>query len=269
MGAFPQWYPYLMTALFGLCVGSFLNVCIVRLPRRVSVATPPSHCPQCQTKIRWYDNIPLLSFVALGGRCRRCGAVIGWRYPAVELLTAGMAMLTYAYFPEPWVWALWFLTFVAPLLVITFIDLEHRIIPDLISLPGIVVGLAVRVVFAYADMGDYFDQVADGVLGLVVGGGTLFIISWVYYRLRKHEGIGGGDIKLAAMLGAFLGWKAVLCIFLLSSVTGSVVGLVTIGILRKGMRYAIPFGPFLAFGALVYLFWGEALLTWYLSLYVS
>lgn len=262
----PVWLPYLLTALFGLCIGSFLNVCIVRLPKDQSVVTPRSHCPRCQAAIRWYDNMPLVSFAVLGGRCRHCRAPIHWRYPLVELLAAGFSVFTYWHFPAPLPWAIWFALFIAPLMAVTFIDLEHQIIPDQFSLTGIPIGLAARALLA--PPGHIGAELLDGGIGIVVGGGFLFLVSVLYEKIRKQEGLGGGDIKLIAMFGAFLGWQGVIMVLLFSACLGSVVGLATIAILRKNLQFAIPYGPFLAGAAVLYLFYGQGLLQWYLRLFV-
>lgn len=263
---FPSWFPYLLTALFGLCIGSFLNVCIVRLPKDQSVVRPRSRCPKCQYVIRWYDNIPVLSFLLLGGRCRGCRASISWRYPLVELLSAGLSVFTYWHFPSAVPWAIWFFLFIAPLIAITFIDLEHQIIPDLFSLSGIPLGLGAQVVLAPS--GHIGAALLNGVIGILVGGGFLFVVSVLYEKIRKQEGLGGGDIKLAAMFGAFLGWQGVIMVLLFSACLGSIVGLIAIAILRKNLQFAIPYGPFLSGAAVFYLFYGQELLQWYLSLFV-
>lgn len=267
LGDLPLWFPYLIVLLAGLCVGSFLNVCIARLPRGLSIVVPGSHCPECKTPIRWYDNIPLLSVMWLKGACRRCATKISWVYPLVEFLSAALALATFIKFPAVMPWAIWFLLFIAPLIVVTFIDLEHQIIPDVISLPGIVVGLAAQIVLL--PKGTIGASLAHGGLGILVGGGFLFLVSYTYLKLRKREGLGGGDIKLAAMFGAFLGWEAILFILVVSSVLGSVVGLVVATIKRKGLTHAIPYGPFLVAAALLYLFFGHEILMWYLRLYHS
>ncbi len=263
---FPEWFPYGLAAVLGLCIGSFLNVCIVRLPHDQSVMRPGSQCPRCHRPVRWFDNIPVLSFLLLRGRCRGCHAPISWRYPLVELLSGAMSVLTYWYFPTPLGWAIWFVLFIAPLIAITFIDLEHQIIPDALSISGIPLGLLARAVLAPKGM--LWIEVLDGVIGIVVGGGFLLLVSVVYEKLRKQEGLGGGDVKLAAMFGAFLGWQGVIMVLLFSACLGSVVGLVTIAILRKNLQFAIPYGPFLAGAAVFYLFFGQDILHWYLGFFV-
>lgn len=263
----PVLAPYIVTALLGLCIGSFLNVCIVRIPRGTSIVSPGSHCPRCKTAVRWYDNLPVLSYCWLGGCCRCCRAAIGPRYMLVELLTAALAVLTWQYFPTPLAWGIWFVLFIAPLIAMTFIDLEHQILPDVFTLPGIVCGLLAQI--ALAPDGQRLAHLAQGVLGVLVGGGMLWLVGYAYWKLRKQEGLGGGDVKLAAMFGAFLGWKAVIVILLGSSLLGSIVGIVAILVLRKGLTYAIPYGPFLATAAIGYLFWGTPLVEWYLGLFVG
>ncbi len=250
--------------LLGLSVGSFLNVCIVRIPQGNSIVSPRSRCPKCDRQLGWYENIPLLSFVCLRGRCRGCHQTIGWRYPLVELGTALLALLLWFRLGEVLPWSLWFGAFIAPLIVITFIDLEHQIIPDVISISGIAVGLVTRAILAPPGM--MGPALVDGGVGVLVGGGFLFAIAFLYEKLRGQEGLGGGDIKLAGMIGAFLGWQAILVVLMLSAMLGSIVGLIVIGIMRKGLRFAIPYGPFLAGGAIFYLFWGRELLEWYMSL---
>ncbi|MBI2344174.1 MAG: prepilin peptidase [Deltaproteobacteria bacterium] len=262
----PVWIPKIAVTLMGLAIGSFLNVCIVRLPRDQSIVTPRSRCPHCGTPIAWYHNIPLASFLWLRGRCASCRAPIGWRYPVVEALTAGLALAVYDQFPTPLAWGLWFFLFVAPLIAMTFIDLEHQIIPDLLSLSGIPMGWGVQM--ALARPGHVGEALLTGVIGSVIGGGFLLIIGTLYEKLRKQEGLGGGDVKLAAMLGAFLGWKGVMVVLLISAGIGSVVGVAVVLVTRSNLRLAIPYGPFLAAAALIYLFWGEVLLDWYLGFFL-
>ncbi|MDD2852809.1 MAG: prepilin peptidase [Desulfuromonadaceae bacterium] len=244
--------------LFGLVVGSFLNVCIYRLPKDESVVFPPSHCPHCSYAIRWYDNIPLLSYLFLRGRCRGCGTLISLQYPLVELLNGALALLLFLRFGPTRAFAALFLLCSA-LLVITFIDIEHQIIPDEISLPGIVVGF----VLSFFLRGHSW---LNSLLGILLGGGVLLLVAWLYHRLTGKDGMGGGDIKLLAMLGAFLGWKAVPFIIFASSLLGSVIGVSIMLLQKKDSKLAIPFGPYLAFGAVLYIFYGKPLINWYLGL---
>jgi leader peptidase (prepilin peptidase) / N-methyltransferase len=267
MTLYPLWFPYVVVLAFGLIIGSFLNVCIVRLPHDESVVRPRSRCPRCKTPIAWYHNIPLLSFILLRGRCAGCRAWIGWRYPLVELLTGLFAMATYWLFPAPVPWAIWFILFIAPLLVVTFVDLEHQIIPDQISLGGIPLGLMAQAILAQP--GQRWSAVLDGGLGILMGGGFLFVVAVVYEKLRKQEGMGGGDVKLAAMLGAFLGWQAMAFVLLMSAFLGSVVGLIVMVVQRGNLRVAIPYGPFLAGAAILYRFVGEQIVEWYFGHFVG
>jgi leader peptidase (prepilin peptidase) / N-methyltransferase len=244
--------------VFGAMVGSFLNVCIYRLPLHLSIAFPRSYCPACQTPIRAYDNIPILSYFILRGRCRVCGMEISPRYPLIETLTgvtAVAAVLHFGWRPElPVAFA-----FLCALIVVAFIDLDHQIIPDPVSLPGIVVGFLAAIV-----TGDPGWKAS--LIGILMGGGILWAVAEGYHRLTGREGMGGGDIKLLAMIGAFLGWRAVPVTLLLSSLAGTAVGLSLILFQRQDSRTPIPFGPFLALGAVCALFYGNALIDWYLTL---
>ncbi|MCX8072098.1 MAG: prepilin peptidase [Candidatus Binatia bacterium] len=242
----------------GAAVGSFLNVCIVRLPQGKSIVHPPSACPKCGASIPPWDNIPLLSFLLLRGRCRYCQEPISWRYPLVEGLT-GLLFLANVVMFGATPWAAVACMFSAALVVVTFIDLDHLIIPDVISLPGIVVGLGLAL-FGWGP------SLVDRVLGVLLGGGLLWAVAAFYEWARRQEGMGGGDIKLLAMIGAFLGWRGVLVTLLVGSLTGAVVGGGRILLRRSQAGVPIPFGPFLALGAIVALYWGEALLAWYIEL---
>ena len=235
--------------IFGAVVGSFLNVCIYRLPAGKSIVFPPSHCPACGHPIRYYDNIPLISYLVLKGRCRHCRGVISPIYPLVELLTALMSLFLFLRF-GPSLDYLFTFIFTAALIVITFIDLEHQIIPDVISLPGIPLFAVAAILFMDLSL-------RDSLIGIIAGGGVLYIVAAGYQLLKKTEGMGGGDIKLLAMMGGFLGWQSLLFVILFSSLIGAVVGIALI-IYKKGdMKYAIPFGPFLSMAAVAYLFWGD------------
>jgi leader peptidase (prepilin peptidase)/N-methyltransferase len=243
--------------VFGLCVGSFLNVCIYRLPESRSVVHPRSACPHCGRPIRAWDNIPCLSWLILRGRCRDCGASISARYPLVELLSGVFAAMAVMRFGFGWQGLIVYLL-AATLLVVTFIDLDHRIIPDAITLPGIPIGLA-------ASFGLTALTPLASLTGILAGGGSLFLVAWGYQALTKRDGMGGGDIKLLAMIGAFIGWQGVLFTIFVASFTGTLAG---VGLmLRRGadMKLAVPFGPFLAVGALGYLFIGPELIGWYLG----
>ena len=247
-------------ALFGLglLVGSFLNVCIYRLPRRESIAWPASHCTQCKRPLAWYENVPVVAWLLLRGRCRTCGAAISAAYPLVELVTglvfAG-GVLLYGLTPLLAVRLL----FACSMIVLFMIDLRHRILPNVITLPGIVAGLACS---AFLPPGW-----RAAVIGAIAGGGALFLIAEVYYRIRGVEGLGMGDVKMLAMIGAFLGWQLTLVTLMLASFSGSIIGVSLIASGRRDMQAALPFGTFLAVGAIVAAVYGDVLLTWYISLY--
>ncbi len=235
--------------LFGAAIGSFLNVCIYRIPEGKSIIQPGSACPKCGKPVRAYDNIPILSYIMLKGKCRDCGEPISFRYVIVEALTGGMLLALYLKYGLSLSLAATFL-FTAALIVITFIDLDHQIIPDVISLPGIPVFYLAAVFVMKLNY-------LDALLGMVIGGGALFLISYGYRLFTKRDGMGMGDVKLLAMLGAFLGWKSLIFILFVSSFFGSLIG-VTIILIKKGnMKYAIPYGPFLSVAAIAYLFLGQ------------
>jgi leader peptidase (prepilin peptidase) / N-methyltransferase len=244
--------------LFGAIIGSFANVCIFRIPAEESIVFPGSRCPECKQPVAWYDNIPLLSWLVLRGRCRSCQEPISFRYFVVELVTALAAVALYLRFGLGVEWLVLF-TFVAALIVITFIDLDHRIIPDVISLPGIVVG------FLLSLRGAPGPGPLASAIGILAGGGLLLAVAWGYHALTGREGMGGGDIKLLGMVGAFLGWRSVPFTMLFSSLTGSVVGVTLMWWTGSDTKYAIPFGPFLALGAIAYIFWGDQVIGWYLG----
>ena len=245
--------------IFGLCIGSFLNVCIYRLPQSKSIVRPRSMCPNCGALIRFYDNIPILSYIALKGKCRQCSASIALRYPFVELISAGFALAVYLKYGIGFE-ALIYYAFIATLLVITFIDIDHQIIPDVITLPGIPIFLAAS--FA-------LNQITwvESILGILVGGASLFLVAWLYHLLTKKEGMGGGDIKFLAMIGAVVGWKGVLFTIFVASAVGTLAGLLIMLKTRKTtMKLAVPFGPFLATGAITYILCGPQLINWYFNL---
>lgn len=244
--------------LLGAAIGSFLNVCIYRLPLGESIVFPASHCPACGTRIRPWDNIPLLSFLLLGGKCRSCRAAISFRYPLVELLNGLLTLALFLKFgPSPTFLVL--LVFSSALVAVTFIDLDHQLIPDVISLPGIVVGFAASFFLPWLGW-------LNSLIGLLLGGGSLLVVAYLYQFLTKKEGMGGGDIKLLAMMGAFLGWRAVPFIIFAGSLVGSVVGITLMLVQKKDAKLAVPFGPFLSFGAILYIFYGRQLIHWYLNI---
>jgi len=241
--------------ILGLLIGSFLNVCIHRLPAKESIVFPRSYCPSCKNQIPAYDNIPIISFMLLLGRCRSCKNPISWRYPAVELLNGiGYSFILHCFGPTPE--TLIYAIFFSALAVITFIDLDHQIIPDVITLPGIPISfLAAATVLSTGWM--------DSLQGLLLGGGLFYMIAWLSLLLLKKEGMGGGDIKLVAMIGALLGWQKVLLAIFAASVSGSVIGILLIATRLRGRSDPIPFGPFLVIGGLISLFFGNNILDWY------
>ena len=244
--------------IFGICIGSFLNVCIYRVPELKSIVHPRSMCPNCGTLIAAYDNIPIFSYLALRGKCRHCAARISFRYPVIEFISGLFAVGVYLKYGLS-VEALLYYIFIATLLVITFIDIDHQIIPDVISLPGIPIFFAAS--FALPDI-----TLVESILGIFIGGGSLWIVAQLYYVLTRKEGMGGGDIKLLAMMGAVIGWKGVLFTIFVASAVGTVVGILFMIKTRTSMKLKVPFGPFLAIGAIAYIFSGPQLIAWYFNL---
>ena len=243
---------------FGAIMGSFANVLIHRLPLGLSIVSPGSRCPSCGSGIRWFDNIPIVSYFILGGRCRVCKTTISPRYPLVEALSGllfAAVVMRVGIQPATAPLAL----FAWALVVITFIDLDHRIIPDVISLPGTILGLA----FSFLPG---FPRPMDSVVGVGIGAGFLFLVLYAYEKIMGEEGMGLGDVKLLAMIGAFLGWQALPVTILISSLSGSVVGVGYALVKGESVRkFPVPFGPFLALGAVVHLFFGVELIQWYLE----
>jgi leader peptidase (prepilin peptidase)/N-methyltransferase len=244
--------------LFGLALGSFLNVCIYRIPIKKSIINPPSLCPKCGKKIRIYDNIPIVSYLFLRGRCRHCRESISWEYPLVEGITGLLSLALFIRYGLNFQFLI-SLFFAAALVAISFIDLHYRIIPDVLSIPGILAGLAYSLLSGHISW-------LDSIIGSIAGGGCLFLVALAYQRLTGKEGMGGGDIKLLAMIGAWMGWRPLAFIVLISSLTGAIVGSIFILMAGKGHRFKIPFGPFLSLGALIYLFFGLRLEDWYFRL---
>ncbi|MEE4241102.1 MAG: A24 family peptidase [Desulfopila sp.] len=241
---------FLFSFLFGAVVGSFLNVVILRLPQEGgSIVFPASHCPSCQTPLVWYENIPLLSFLFLRGKCAHCKTNISLQYPVVELLMALLSASIFTTFGFT-VAGMGYFIFAAALLCVIWIDIHHQIIPDVISLPGIVLGF----LFSFFNPDITWQS---SLIGILVGGGVLYAIAVLYLLLRKQEGMGGGDIKLLAMIGAFLGWQSLLFVIFFSSFSGALVGIGAMIKQGKGGASRIPFGPFLSIAALVFLFFQE------------
>jgi leader peptidase (prepilin peptidase)/N-methyltransferase len=255
--AVPSWFFYVTLFILGLVLGSFYNVCIYRLPREESIAWPGSRCPHCRHPLSLLDNLPLVSFLLLKGSCRYCQTPISYQYPLVEGVTGVATVLIGWKFGLSWGFIQALFLFSA-LLIVSFIDLSHQIIPDWITFPGIGMGL----IFSWL-VGS--PGLWSSLIGVLTGGGLLWLLAVGYQLLAKKEGMGGGDIKLLAMIGAFLGWPGVFVTLLLGSFLGTLAGIVLILIWKKDRTYPVPFGPFLSLGAVIHLFFGTALLNWYLG----
>ena len=264
----------LIAFVAGSIVGSFLNVCIHRLPRNESIASPSrSYCPGCGATIRWYDNIPVVSYCILGGRCRSCGWHIPARYVVVELLAASLTAFTVVRFAgEGWFATVVYCALVNALIAVTFIDLKHFIIPNEISIPGIFIGLGVSALFPpmqavpFHGPGTRMGALISSALGAVAGGGIIYLVGVAGKLALKKEAMGFGDVKLMAMVGAFIGWRLVLLSIFLGSLFGSVIGIILILLKKAEMQTRVPFGPYLALGSVVSLFYGNALFAWYTGL---
>ena len=255
-------YILILVGLFGVAVGSFLNVLIYRMPRDIPFAAGRSLCPSCGSRLKWYHNIPLVSFIFLRGKCGYCAERIPWRYPVVELLNGTAWVYLWWYLGSSYSFIVWAL-FVSALIVIFFVDIEHQIIPDLITLPGIGLGLAASLL--PGGIG-----IISAAVGMLVGGGALYLVALLGDLLFKKESMGGGDIKMAAMLGTFLGWQKVLLVFISAAAIGLVVSLVMLGLSTKlRENRMIPFGPFLAVAAVISAFYGDTIIHFYLTTFVQ
>jgi leader peptidase (prepilin peptidase) / N-methyltransferase len=250
--------PHAIAALFGLVIGSFLNVCIYRLPRDLSIVWPASRCTTCGRELSWYENIPVFSYAALRGRCRGCGQRISAMYPVIELLTAAVFAATYAAFGLSWLLPVRLL-FGSAMIVLLVIDLQHQILPNEITLPGIAIGLAVSLVEP--------PGWRDAIVGALLGGGLLWLVAWGYERWRGVEGLGFGDVKMLAMIGAFLGWKSMLLTLVVASVLGSLTAGVLLVARRADWQSKLPLGTFLAIAAIPVSLYGETVVEWYASFY--
>lgn len=247
--------------VIGSCIGSFLNVVVYRLPVGKSLVSPGSHCPRCEHPIAFYDNIPILSYFILRGKCRHCKVPFSGRYALVEALCGLFTLMLfrrYGIHPQLFIELL----FVYGLVAIAFIDLDTYLIPDVLSLSGVVLGFALSFFTPRLDW-------VDSLLGIVVGGGLFYAIAVGYQYVRHQDGLGGGDIKLLGMIGAFLGIPGVLLTVVVASVVGAVVGLIVMRRQETGLAAMVPFGPFLSLGALVYLLWGQGLIAWYLDSFLG
>ncbi|HEV7668099.1 MAG TPA: prepilin peptidase [Thermoanaerobaculia bacterium] len=249
---------WIYAGIVGLLVGSYLNVVIYRLPRRLSTVLPRSRCPACGTQIRPYDNIPVFAFLWLRGRCRTCGVRIGWRYPAIEALTGALFVASAIKFGLS-LDALVAAAFCAAMVVLASIDAEHYLLPDRITLPGIAIGLAVQPWLRGPGL-------LSAAIGAAAGAGVLTFVWGVWYLIRREHGMGFGDVKMLAMIGAFLGLRSMGVALFVAVLAGALCGLALLAVGRFGFRSKLPFGLFLAFGALVGLFFGDALSTAYLGL---
>ena len=265
------------STFFGACVGSFLNVCIYRIPRDESVITPRSHCPHCGAMIPWYLNIPVFSWLCLRGKCASCKGPIAFRYTLVELLTALLFLATFMKWaapqalhllpiPHPAIVPVYWL-FLAGLVLGTFVDFEHFIIPDSVSIGGMVIGPVLSaLVPALHSRELWWQGLLSSGIGLAAGFGILFAVAWIGEKAFKKEAMGFGDVKLMGAIGAFLGWQAVLFTVFISSVLGSIVGVALIALGGVKMQSRIPFGPYLSAAALIWVFWGPALFDAYMRL---
>lgn len=265
-------FTYILSFIFGSIIGSFLNVCIYRLPREESIVYPRSHCTSCDQSISFYNNIPILSYLFLNGKCSKCKSKISPRYPIVEILT-GLLFLTTVWSFGLTTQTFFYLIFLSSIVAITFIDLEHMIIPNVITYPGILVGILYNTLktdwgnsseliskFSFG-IQDFFSllnelPILDSLFGVILGGGILLVIAYSYEIIKKRQGMGMGDVKLLAMIGAFFGWEGVLFVIFLGSILGSVIGISIIIAKRGDLKYALPFGPFLSIAAVIYIFTG-------------
>ena len=246
---------YILIFILGLIVGSFCNVCIYRIPKNESIIYPASHCSKCRSKIKPVDNIPLLSFILLKGRCRNCKSKISIQYPMVEFLSGLIYLIIYLIYGLS-VQTLIYIILSSALIIIAFIDLNEQIVPDVISLPGIVTGFIISFFVPYISF-------INSALGVVVGGGIILIIALVGSMIFKKEAMGGGDVKLAAMIGAFLGWRYTIISLFLGFFLGALVGIFLVLSKIKSKEDMVPFGPFIALGSLITLLWGEKIIAWY------
>jgi leader peptidase (prepilin peptidase)/N-methyltransferase len=246
-----------LAGLLGLCVGSFLNVCIYRLPLEKSLVWPASHCPTCSQPLKWYDNVPIVAWLALGGRCRSCRTRISVVYPLVEAFTGVMFVWATWQYGIDWLLASR-LVFGCALVVLFFIDLEHRILPNVITIPGAIIGF----LFSFVAPPGW----VSSLIGMVVGGLIPLVVAEIYYRVRRIEGLGMGDVKMLALVGAFLGWPQVLLTLVVASLLGSLVGL-PLAIRQRDLKASMPFGTFLAIAAMFAATAGDSVIAWYLGFY--
>ena len=243
--------------ILGLIIGSFSNVCIYRIPKNESIIFPASHCPNCHNPIKTIDNIPILSYFLLKGKCRKCGEKISIRYPIVEFLTGAIYILIFLNYGRSYQ-SLIYALLSSALIIISFIDLDEQIIPDEISLPGIVIGFALSFMVPYISY-------LNSLLGIIIGGGIIFLIALAGLAIFKKEAMGGGDVKLSAMIGAFIGWKYIIISLFIGFFIGAVAGILLILLKIRSRDDLVPFGPFIVLGSLITILWGENILSWYLG----
>ncbi len=245
--------------VIGACIGSFLNVCIYRLPEEKSIISPSSHCPFCKNKLKWYHNIPIISYIFLQGKCAYCKKKISIRYPIVELLSGFFTIINYKIFGLSFDF-FFYTIFIYLIIIVIFADLKYMIIPDEVSIGGIIIGFI---------MSFFSNSITwmQSLVGIIVGGGILYSIIIIYYFITKKEGMGGGDIKLIAMIGAFLGLKSIFFVIFIGSLLGTIIGIPVMIIKKKDKNLAIPFGPFLSIAAIIYIYLGDIILNWYMNLF--
>src|SRR5690242_4579565 len=281
MNGIPPAFGYIIAGVFGAIIGSFLNVVVHRVPNDESIVFPNSRCPSCGSAIAFYDNIPVLSYIVLGAKCRHCKAHISFRYPAVELLTA--AMFVAVAWHDGLSAALPFdLIFTSALLVLVFIDAEHMILPNVITYPGIAFAVVARIVIPYLTGTPYFDDIPSlsqgalagmpiwvtslvgALIGALVGGGSLWLMGWTWEKLRGIEAMGLGDVKMMFMVGAYLGWRLTILTIFIGVLSGSIIGIVLMARQKKkDMQMLLPFGVFLGLGSIAALLFGAHLVEWY------
>lgn len=263
-----MYLPLVIIIPLGLALGSFFNVCIYRIPRKESIAFPPSHCVNCGEGIKTIDLIPVLSFFLLRGKCRKCNEKISLRYPVVEIITGALfALLYFLYGLNLHIgYMIFMMLFTSILIVITFIDIEHKIIPDVIVLPGIVVGFLFNFIGSYFCKNALFILWYDSLLGMLAGGLPLFLLGILGSTIAKREAMGGGDVKLMAMVGAFIGWKLVLLALFAGVMIGAVIGIIIKARTKDKGYTEIPFGPMLAVGSLIAALYGDKILNWYFGM---
>jgi leader peptidase (prepilin peptidase) / N-methyltransferase len=272
---------YVFAGIFGAIIGSFLNVVIHRVPNEESIVFPNSRCPSCGAVIAFYDNIPVLSYLLLGAKCRGCKQHISFRYPAVELLTAAL-FVAVAWHDGMGVRLPFDLVFVSALLALVFIDAEHMILPNVITYPGIVFALVARLAIPFLTRTPHFDDLPSlingpfegmpiwvaslggAVIGALAGGGSLWLMGWIWERLRGVEAMGLGDVKMMFMVGAYLGWRLTILTIFVGVLSGSIIGVLLMARQReRNMQMLLPFGIFLGLGAIASLLFGSQVVNWY------